>query len=372
MSKEYYKVLGVEKNASQEEIKKAFRKLAHEHHPDKQSGNEAKFKEINEAYQVLGNEAKRKQYDQFGESAFRGQGFGGTGMNWEDFARAAQGGQGGFHSGGINIDMDDLGDLFGGLGDIFGFSSRGGRRQSRGSDIQTELKIEFNEAIFGAEKEVSLYRATYCRKCSGNGAEPGTPIETCQTCKGSGHVMQNQRTILGNFSVRSTCGDCHGDGKKAAKKCTQCHGAGLEKETASLKITIPAGIDNGQMIKLSGQGEAVGNGMAGDLYIKVIVKPDERFERDGDNIYTQSNITFSQAALGDKITVPTVDGEVALKIPSGTRSGQTFKLKGKGATKLHGRGRGDQFVKINLETPQKLSRAQRKLFEELLRYDNEK
>ncbi len=364
MPKDYYNIIGVDKNASQEEIKKAFRKKAHQFHPDKKDGDEAKFKEINEAYQILGDEKKREQYDQFGDSAFSGQGFGGTGMNWEDFARAAssQGGQG---SGGFNINIDDLGDIFGGLGDIFGFGGGGRSQRKRGADIQTELQIDFKEAVFGVEKDINLHKTVTCSECKGNKAEPGTPIEICETCKGQGAVMQVQRTILGNFQSRSTCPDCQGEGKTAKTKCKQCYGTGLQKDTANINVKIPAGIDNGQTIRLQGQGEASSNGHAGDLYIRIRVHPDNNFERAGDDILSRAEINFSQAALGNKIPVLTVDGEIKLKIPAGTQSGTVFKLRNHGATKLQGRGRGDQLVRVIVKTPSKLSRAEKKLFEEL-------
>jgi len=367
MSKDYYKILDVEKSSSPEEIKKAFRKKAHEYHPDKKGGDEAKFKEINEAYQILSNEQKRKQYDQFGDSAFSGQGFGGTGMNWDDFARAAasaQGGQaGGFSNGGVEF---DLGDIFGGLGDIFGMgSARGGRGKRRGADIQTEITIEFKEAVFGVEKEFNLHKTVTCNKCNGNKAEPGTPIETCQTCKGQGSVIQMQRTILGSFQARTNCPDCQSEGKTAKTKCKACHGTGLQKDTVKINVRIPAGIDDNQTIRLQEQGEASIQGTNGDLYIKIRVKADDNFERDGVDILSDAQISFSQAALGDKIPVETVEGEVTLKIPAGTQSGTVFKLRGKGAHSLHSSGRGDQLVRVIVKTPDRLSRAEKKLFEEL-------
>ncbi|MFH1326477.1 MAG: molecular chaperone DnaJ [Candidatus Falkowbacteria bacterium] len=365
MSKDYYNLLGVDKSASADEVKRAFRKKAHQFHPDKKDGDEVKFKEINEAYQILGNEKKRKQYDQFGDSAFSGQGFGGTGMNWEDFARAASS-QSGFGQDGFSINMDDLGDIFGGLGDIFGMGRQ--RRRSRGADIQTELAIDFKEAVFGVEKNISLHKTVTCSKCQGNKAEPGTPIETCETCKGQGVIMQVQRTILGNFQSRSTCPDCQGEGKTAKTKCSNCRGTGLQKDTVNINVKIPAGIDNGQTIRLQGQGEApplANSGAGGDLYIRIRVHPDNNFERAGDDILSQTEISFSQAALGDKIPVLTVDGEIKLKIPAGAQSGTVFKLRNNGATRLQGRGRGDQLVRVIVKTPSKLSRAEKKLFEEL-------
>jgi molecular chaperone DnaJ len=363
MSKDYYNILGVDKSASADEIKRAFRKKAHEFHPDKKGGDEAKFKEVNEAYQILGNADKRKQYDQFGDAAFQGQGFAGTGMRWEDFVRQAQ--SGGFSNGGVQFDFGDLGDLFGGLGDIFGFSNGRSSRRQRGSDIQTQMEISFREAIFGASKDISLYKTTLCDKCKGNGAEPGTPITTCKTCKGSGVVTQMQRTILGSFQTRGTCPDCHGEGKQAENKCSQCGGSGLQRENVRLSVKIPAGIDDGQTIKLAGQGEAVSGGAAGDLYITIRVKPERGFERDGDDILTVVEISVAQAVLGDKISVATVDGDVTLKIPAGTQSGTVFKLRGRGVHSLRGNGRGDQLVRVIIRIPTKLSRAERKLYEEL-------
>jgi len=365
MSKDYYKTLGIDRNASQEEIKKAFRKKAHEFHPDKKGGDEAKFKEINEAYQILGNEQKKKQYDQFGEAAFSGQGFGGTGMNWEDFARAAQGGFSG-NGTGFNINIDDLGDIFGGLGDIFGFNSAHGHNNiRRGDDIKISLSIDFKESVFGVEKQVSLYKINKCGKCHGNGAEPGTPIETCKICKGSGYVISLQRTILGNFQTRSTCSNCQGQGKVATKKCSACSGSGLEKTTSDINVKIPAGISDGQTIRLNGQGNASTSGVNGDLYIIIKVKSDSHFTRKGDDILSVTEVSFAQAALGDKIPVLTIDGSITLKIPAGTQSGTVFKLRGKGSYSIHGRGRGDHLVEVIVKTPQRLSRQQKKLFEEL-------
>jgi len=374
MSKDYYKILGVNKNASQDEIKKAFRKLAHEHHPDKAGGNAEKFKEINEAYQIIGNEEKRKKYDQFGDAAFSGAGFGGTGMSWEDFARAAQGGFGG-NMGGFNINIDDLGDVFGNIGEMFGFSMSGDgshrRRRSRGADIQVELTIDFKEAVFGITKDISLYKTVVCQHCRGNGAEPGTPIESCKTCKGSGYITHIQRTILGAFQSQSACSDCHGEGKRPSKKCPRCGGNGLQKDTVNLQVKIPAGIDNGQAIKLSGQGEmAVNGGVPGDLYIRIKVKPDKNFTREGDDVLSVAEISIAQSVLGDKIPVITVDGELTLKIPAGTQSGTVFKLRGRGVYILNSRNRGDQLVTVKVKIPERLSREEKKLFEELRKLEN--
>jgi molecular chaperone DnaJ len=356
MGKDYYNILGVSKSASDDEVKKAFRKKAHEYHPDKKTGDEAKFKEINEAYQVLNNKQKRAQYDQFGSDYVNGQPQGGAG------------GFGGFSSGGVNINMDDLGDMFGGFGDMFGFG--GGGRQGAGSregeDMQLLVDIDFRDAVFGIEKEIGFRKRVKCAKCSGNGAEPGTKIETCQTCKGTGKVAKVQRTILGNMQVQAICDDCHGEGKKITKKCSDCHGVGSSEENVNIKVKIPAGISEGEVIRLTGQGGAGELGApAGDLYLKVRIKDDARFERDEYDIRTKADIDFVQAALGDKIDVETVEGVVRLKIPAGTQTSTIFKLRGKGITKLRGSGRGDQLIEVIVKTPSSLSRKQKSLFQEL-------
>ena len=358
MSKDYYNTLGVNKNASQDEIKKAFRKLAHEHHPDKKSGDEAKFKELNEAYQVLSDSKKRSQYDQFGSAFQNGQAGGAQGFGgFSDF------------SGGFNVNMDDLGDIFGGLGDVFGFgggqSSRS-QRARRGQDIQVLLAINFNEAVFGAEKEISLKKTVKCSKCQGEGKEPGTEVITCKTCGGKGRIIRVQRTILGNMQVQATCEACGGEGKIFKEKCSACRGAGLVQQIVNLKVKIPAGIDNNETIRLTGQGEAAAKGaQAGDLYLKIRVNSDRRFERDGVNIKSRAEIIFSQAALGDKIEVVTVDGLVDLKIPEGTQSGKIFILRDKGVPYLNSRGRGNHLVEVIVKTPTSLSRKQKELLREL-------
>ncbi len=365
MAKDLYELLGVAKNASQDEIKKSFRKLAHQYHPDKSNGDEKKFKEVNAAYQILGNAEKRKQYDQFGPAAFTQGGHGGAGgFNWQDFARAS-GGPGGAGQG-VEFDMGDLGDIF---GDLFGFGRRGGtrtRQASKGQDIQAEMDIEFREAVFGSEKGIELYKHVLCPHCSGNGAEPGSKIDTCKTCAGKGQVEQVQRTIMGAFRSVGICPDCGGAGKTASKKCTKCRGEGRSKETEKIKVKIPAGINQGETIRLAGKGEVGTYGASsGDLYITMRIKRDPLFERDGDNIITNVEISFSQAALGDKIPITTLDGDVMLKIPSGTQSGKIFSLNGKGVPHLRTKGRGDHLVTVIVKTPDKLSKNQKKLFEEL-------
>jgi len=369
MGKDYYNILGVGKTASQEEIKKVFRQKAHQCHPDKVGGDEAKFKEINEAYQVLGDQKKRAQYDQFGSAFEHGQA-GGDFSGFDGFRDFS-----GFANG-FNVNFEDLGDVFGGLGDIFGFGGgrQRGARARRGNDIEVTLTIDFFEAVFGVEKDISLQKTVKCDRCQGNGGEPGAKIETCKTCRGSGRVSRVQRTIFGQMQTQTACPDCAGEGKTFSQKCSKCGGNGLVRELTSLKVKIPAGIDEGELIRLSGQGEAGAKGAsAGDLYLKIRVKPDKRFERDGYDIKSIVEIKFSQAALGDKIEVETVDGPVKLKIPEGTQSDTIFRLRDRGVIKLSGRSpfgnaqgkRGDHLVKIIIKTPTGLSRKQKKILEEL-------
>jgi len=355
MSKDYYSILGVDKNASKDEIKKAFRKLAHEHHPDKGNGNADKFKEINEAYQVLSNDSKRQQYDQFGSSGPFG--FDGSRAN------SGQGGFGGF-GGGFN--MDDLGDIFGGFGDIFG---GGGRRRSgpqRGRDIESSLNISFDDSYYGSEKTIQLRKSVTCEYCKGSGAEPGAKVETCKTCNGSGQVRQVQNSIFGQMATVGMCPDCNGEGKSYSQKCTKCHGQGLTDGVEQIKVKIPAGINNGQSLKLSGKGEAgIKGGRAGDLYITLQISPSPKFKRQGENLYTSVPISITQAILGDKIDVNTVEGDVKLKIPAGTKSGKQFIIRGKGMPKLGGRGSGSLYVEVDISVPSKLTREQKKLLEKL-------
>jgi len=356
MSKDYYNTLGVSKTASEEDIKKAFRKLAHEHHPDKASGNEEKFKEINEAYQILSNKDKRAQYDQFGSAFADGGGF-----------NAGQSGFSGFGGQGFNINMDDLGDMFGGLGDIFGFSQgRSSNTNNRGRDLEVTMNLEFKEAIFGAEKNIKLNKAVVCDRCGGSGHEVGAKVETCSTCQGKGHVNRVQRTIFGAMQVQSVCPDCQGEGQKASASCSKCRGRGVVNDASEIKVKIPAGIDNGETIRLSGQGEAgIKGASAGDLYLRIKVKPDNYFKRVDYNILSEQLINLTQASLGDKIEVKTIDGLVDLKIPAGTQSHKQFILRGKGVPRLQGSGRGDHLLTIKIKIPASLNRQQKKLLEEL-------
>ena len=368
MSKDYYQILGVDKKATKDEIKKAFRKKAHEHHPDKGNGNADKFKEINEAYQVLSDKQKRQQYYQYGSTgpfgydgarANSGQG-GMGGFNWQDMA-GGQGAQG-------NINMDDLGDIFGGLGDIFGFGGRSNSRRGpqRGHDMESELTITFEESYSGVEKMIQLKKNIQCNHCHGNGAEPGAKIETCQTCKGSGQVRQVQNTMFGQMSSVIVCPDCHGEGKSYSQKCKDCRGSGVINDYDKIKVKVPAGISNGQSLKLSGKGEAgIKGGPVGDLYLNIFVKPSAKFKRDGHDLYTARTITLTQALLGDKVNVDIMEGKVKLKIPSGTESGKRFLIRGKGMPKLQGSGYGNLYVEVDIDIPSRLNRQQKKLIEEL-------
>lgn len=368
MAKDYYSILGVGKNASDEEIKKAFRKLAHQYHPDKTGGDAEKFKQINEAYQVLGDAAKRKQYDQFGSSfdQFGGGQGGYGGFNWEDIMRQAGGGYGG--SQGFDFDFGDLGDLF---GSAFGFGQgrRGARPTGgpqRGQDIQAELTIEFEEAVKGAKRTISFARDEKCGTCSGSGAEPGSKVVTCATCQGSGQQTRAQRTPFGMFQVRTTCSSCDGAGQTFEKPCRDCSGKGTKNARAQIVLNIPAGIDDGETIRVSGEGQAgLRGGTTGDLYVRVRVRPSKHFMRQGYDIVSTATISFPLAALGGTFMTETVDGPMDLDIPAGTQSGATLILKGKGITRLHGRGRGDHLVKITVQTPTRLSRKAKGLLEEL-------
>ncbi len=362
MSKDYYKILEMDKDASADEIKRAFRKLAHKYHPDKPGGDEEKFKRVNEAFQVLGNEEKRRQYDQFGSTFDQQGGFGG-GMNWDDFMRAARGGAGGFQNMNFNFGGIDLGDIF---GDIFGFGGRSRRRVPRGNDIQVDVTIDFREAVFGVEKEVRLMKYNNCDVCSGSGVEPGSKVKTCSVCGGKGQVRQMQQTILGAMQSVSVCPECAGQGEIPETHCRHCGGDGRVKSESVYNVKIPAGIDDGEAIRLVGKGESIGSqGEPGDLYVRVRVNPAEIMKREGFDIYTEEHISFTQASLGDKIKIDTLDGKKKLVIPAGTQSHRQFKLKNLGVPRLNRSGRGDQYVKVIVDVPKKLSRKAKKIMSEL-------
>ena len=356
MAKDYYQILGVEKNASPEDIRKAYHKLAHQYHPDK-GGDEKKFKEVNEAYQTLSNKDKRAQYDQFGRVFENGQPGGAGG--W-DFGFGQQGfpGQGGF-------DQSDLGDLF---GEMFGFGGQTRKQNVRkGKDIEVDLELPLEAVLKTQEKEFSLYKEVVCPRCHGKGAEPGTPLNECFTCRGAGEVQQIKKTIFGSVTRLTVCPECGGEGQRPKNPCDVCKGEGRIKSEEKIKIYIPAGVDTNQVIKVEGKGEAGRKGgRPGDLYVRIFIKKHPVFQRKGDDLIMNVSVSFSQAALGGEIEVPTLAGKnIILKVPSGMESGKVLRLSGKGLPRFSSFGAGDMYVKLVIRTPQKLNRKQKELLEEL-------
>ncbi|KPJ85970.1 hypothetical protein AMJ57_01085 [Parcubacteria bacterium SG8_24] len=350
MAKDYYKILGVGRDASPEDIKKAFRNLAKEHHPDK-GGDESRFKEINEAYQVLGNPEKRQQYDQFG-TTFEQMGGQPGGF---DFSGFGPGGRG------FNFGFGDISEMF---GDIFGAGARRSR-PAQGRHIEMDVAVSFEEAAFGTDKTIDLYKTVSCPSCGGDGAEPGSKIIECIQCAGSGQVRQVQQTILGSFQTMRTCDRCQGRGRVPEKACRTCGGTTISKDAKKLELKIPAGIADGEILRISGEGEAAPfGGSPGDLYVAVRVRPHAGFSRDGFDVRSKAEISFALAALGGKIPVATLDGRVDLKIPAGTQPGQVFRLRGKGIPHLRRSGRGDHLVEAVIRIPRRLNRKQRRLLEE--------
>ncbi|MFD2671582.1 molecular chaperone DnaJ [Marinicrinis sediminis] len=354
MSKrDFYEVLGLGKDASTEDIKKAYRKMARQYHPDvnKAADAEAKFKEVKEAYDVLSDDQKRAVYDQYGHVDPNQGGFGGGGFEGADF---------------------------GGFGDIFDmFFGGGGRRSNpnapkRGADLQYTMTIEFKEAVFGKEMDIQIPRTETCDDCSGSGAKRGTKPETCSVCKGTGQQEVVQNTAFGRIVNRRVCSTCNGQGKIVKEKCATCHGSGKLKKQRNIHLKIPAGVDDGAQLRVSGEGEAgTRGGPPGDLYVVIRVKSHEFFEREGDDIYCEVPLTFAQVALGDEIEVPTLTGKVKLKIPAGTQTGTYFRLKGKGVPRLRGYGQGDQHVKAVVVTPSNLSEEQKELLKEFAQQSGE-
>lgn len=349
--RDYYEVLGVSKSATAEEIKRAYRKLAMQHHPDKHGGDDTQFKELAEAYEILKDDKRRSKYDQFGHSGP----FGGAG------------GAGGFDFNDANFDFSQFG---GGFGDIFDmFTGGAGQRArsqqaTRGADLEAVITIGFKDAIFGTEETLKFNADTRCDRCDGKRAEPGTKIKSCETCNGEGSVTKMQQTILGAIRHTSACPTCSGEGEIPEEKCARCRGRGVVKEERELKVKIPAGIDNGSTIRLGGKGAANRKGQHGDLYAHIQVKAHPRLKRSGQNIISEEKVPMVTAVLGGEVPVETVEGEVRLKIPTGTQSGKVFKLTDKGVPGLGGRRRGDHLVTVQVEIPSKLTARQRELLEE--------
>ena len=347
--RDYYEVLGVSKGASEDEIKKAYKKMARKYHPDLNPGDksaEEKFKEVNEAYEVLSDADKRARYDQYGHA--------GVDPNF------GAGGFGGGFDGGF--DFSDLGDIF---GSFFGGGFGGGRRTNpnapqRGESICMAVTISFEEAAFGCEKEVTVERYEACDTCHGSGCAPGTSPEVCPDCHGTGTVQVRRQTPMGVFATSSPCPKCGGKGRIIHQPCKDCRGSGMMRKKKTIQASIPAGIDNGQTISIRGQGNAGKNGgPAGDLLITITVRPHELFRREGTSVLCEAPITFTQAVLGAELEIPTIDGKVKYTLPEGTQSGTTFRLKGKGIPSINGRGRGDQYVTVYIETPRNLNKEQK-------------
>lgn len=369
MAKDYYDILGVAKSANSDEVKRAYRKLAHQHHPDKGQGNAEKFKEINEAYQVLSNAEKRTQYDKFGQT-------------YEDAARNGAPSPGGFGGGagnpfggfdfrggfGQGVEFD-LGDIF---GDIFGMNREPSARQKRGIDLEMPLSLTFEEAVFGVEKTITLEKKDMCETCNGQGNKPGTKIVTCPKCHGQGQIRITKRTILGTMQSAMNCDRCNGDGKIPEDPCETCKGTGEHRRSKTLQIKIPAGIDNGQRMRINGEGEVGYKGSNfGDLYLAIRVHPHKEFNRDGHKLLKNMPISFTQAALGASIFVQTLDGAVELKVPSGTQSGKVFKVPHKGVPVINSGKRGDLLITVRVIVPAKLTKKETEILKELATLEGE-
>jgi molecular chaperone DnaJ len=353
MNKDYYEILGLEKGSSKEEVKKAFRKMAAKYHPDKSSGDEEKYKEVTEAYAVLSDDKKKAEYDTYGHAFSNGGGGAGTGFggfNWQDFA-----GQGGsFNAGGFEFDLNDIFENFG-----FG----GGRRQQRGRDVSIDINLTFSESIFGVTRKVLITKNNTCDHCDGSGAKAGTEKVSCSTCGGNGKIRETRQSVMGSFSTVRECDSCNGTGKIPKEKCEHCRGAGIARAQEEISIKVPAGIQNGEVIRMTGRGEAITAGQPGDLYIKVHAETHKTIRREGSTLYSNLPIKLTDAILGANYRVETLDGTVEIKIPAGIAHGELIRIKEKGVP--GDRGRGDFMVKISIEIPKKLSKKAQKLIEEL-------
>ncbi len=344
--KDYYDILGVQKEASEEEIKKAFRTLAHKYHPDKKGGDEKKFKEVSEAYAVLSDAKRRAQYDAMGRGGFQGGAGGFDFSNFNGFGQDFSGFQ----------DFD--------LGDIFGEFFGGRSASPRGRDISIDIELSFKDAIFGTERRVLISKVGTCDTCNGSGAKKGTSMHTCSTCNGKGKVQETRSTFLGALTTTRTCPTCYGKGEVPKEPCTTCRGEGTLKKQEEIHIVVPAGASDGEMIRMPGRGEAIGGGKAGDLYVKLHVRKDALFGREGTNILTTLSVRLSEALLGASKTIKTLDGDTSLDIPVGTVHGTVLRVRGQGVP--HGRGsRGDMLVRVEVAMPDKLSKKAKKLIEEL-------
>lgn len=360
MPKNYYETLGVSKNASKDELKKAFHKLAHKYHPDKNKGNDTKFKEVNEAYQVLSDDQKRTRYDQFGStdgpmsgSNYGRQGGQSSGFEGFDFS--------GFQNG-QDFDMGDIGDIF---GDFFGGGmGRGTKNSRRGRDIQTEIELTFEESIFGVSRKISIEKQSTCDICKGTGGRVGTKINTCSTCNGNGQIREVRRSILGSFSTTKICDSCLGSGKIPSEKCPNCRGAGVYRKQKEIELNIPAGINNAEMLKMTGQGEDIQGGPSGDLYIKVRVKPHLIYKREGLNLTMDLPIKLTDALVGVVYNLKTLEGNtIEVKIPEGINHNELLRVRGKGVPSS--RGRGDIILRIQVKMPSRLSHKSKEIIEEL-------
>lgn len=353
MAKNYYEILGVEKGASKDAIKKAFRKLAHKHHPDK-GGDEVKFKEMNEAYQTLSDDKKRSQYDTFGSSGAGGGFGGGNGMNWDFTNSSGGGGQG------VEFDIGDIFNEF-----FAGGGGRGGRRVKRGRDISVDIQITFRESVFGVKRAVLINKIATCTECDGSGGAKNSKTKTCEKCSGKGSIHQNQQSMLGTFTSVVECDKCYGSGTVAEEVCKTCLGQRVVKRSEEINVVIPPGIENGEMVRLSGRGEASPGGVSGDLYIKIHVERNSKFIKEGHNLGMNLGVKLTDALLGGSYDIETLDGKIAVKIPKGITHGEILRVKGKGVPMGAGSKRGDLMIKISIDIPNKLSRKAEDIIKKL-------